>query len=147
MSRSIGKELGVLSRRAQIYFKHAFKEYSIGHAQVMTLHHICKHDGLNQVELSSHFNLDKSSVTSQLNILEKNGYIRREKDSNDSRGRKIYITEKTKGIETSLSIKFSFWTNTLLKGFNEEEKEILFSLTDRMKANTDAAIREITDNE
>ncbi len=145
--RSIGKEIGFISRSSHIYFQHQFKNYSIGHAQVITLHHICKHNGLNQHELVNHFNLDKSSVTSQISILEKNGYISREKNKDDSRERKIYITEKTEAIQNNLKEKFSGWTDIMLDGFREEEKEELFSLMGKLKENVERAIKKLKEDE
>ncbi len=142
-NRSIGKEIGVLSRTAHIYFQTQFKDYSIGHAQVMTLHYICRNNGRSQNELVKHFSLNKSSVTSQLNILEKNGYIIRKTDINDSRGRKIFITEKTKAIEADLHDKFISWSRLLLEGINAEEQEKLFFLLDKMNSNAQGAILEM----
>lgn len=142
-NRSIGKEIGVLSRTAHIYFQNQFKDYSIGHAQVMTLHYISRNNGRSQNELVKHFNLDKSSVTSQLNILEKNGYIIRKIDINDSRGRKLFTTEKTKAIESDLHDKFISWSRLLLEGINAEEQEKLFFLLDKMNSNAQGAILEM----
>ena len=145
--RSIGKEIGILSRAAHTFFQYQFKNLSIGHSQVMTLHFICKHNGLSQNKLVQHFGLDKSSVTSQLNILEKNGYITREIDKDDSRGRKIFITKKTNAIKDFLDTKFSSWSKILLKGFDEVEKEKLFNLLDNMIINAHKAINELKNNE
>jgi DNA-binding MarR family transcriptional regulator len=139
-NRSIGKEIGILSRAAHTFFQHQFKNYSIGHAQVMTLHFICRNNGRSQHELVKYFNLDKSSVTSQLNILEKNGYIIRKIDTNDSRGRMIFITEKTKAIEADLYDKFISWSKILLEGFNAEEQEKVFCLLDKMNTNAQRTI-------
>ena len=48
---SIGWRIGRLSRVAHVYFKHRFGELGLGHAQGITLHHICRHDGMDQLEL------------------------------------------------------------------------------------------------
>jgi len=141
--RSIGKEIGILSRTAHTFFQFQFKDLSIGHSQVMTLHFISRHEGLSQNELVQHFRLDKSSVTSQLNILEKNGYIIRKKDKDDSRGKKIFITEKTSAIKDYLDNKFSSWSKILLEGFDEVEKEKIFILLDKMIINAHKAIHEL----
>ncbi|MFB6341600.1 MarR family winged helix-turn-helix transcriptional regulator [Saccharicrinis sp. FJH62] len=145
--KSIGKNIGFLSRSAHRYLKHRFRDYSIGHAQVLTLHFISRNDGLSQYELGHYFNLDKSSVTSQLNILEKNGYIVRKPDENDSRGRNIFITEKTKALLPELYERFSEWSKLLLEGFTEEETEMIFTLIGKLILNAEKAMEELSRNE
>ncbi|MFO7791259.1 MAG: MarR family transcriptional regulator [Bacteroidales bacterium] len=134
-TRSVGKEIGILSRCAHKYFQHKFRYYSIGHAQVRTLHVICRHDGISQKQLIENLNLDKSSVTSQIELLEKNGYITRKIDKTDQRSKRIYITKKTETIKHDLITIFSGWSSVLMKGFTPEEKETVFCLLDKMKTN------------
>lgn len=143
--RSMGKELGILSRATQKFLRHQFKEYDIGHAQLMTLHFICRNDGLSQNELVNYFQLDKSSITSQLNKLEKNGYIIREINSRDSRGRRIYKTEKTKEMEDALHEKFLSWSKVLVNGLSIEDLEFAFNVIDKMKMNSQQDLETILD--
>jgi DNA-binding MarR family transcriptional regulator len=145
--RSVGKIIGELSRAAQVFFQYKFKEYSIGHAQVRTLHFIAHNDGISQVELTEYLKLDKSSVTSQLTTLEKNGYIIRNVSPNDARVRTIHITEKTREILSSLKNVFASWTHTLLTNFSDEEKTDIFILLNKMQENAQTAICEIKLNE
>jgi len=144
---SIGKEIGILSRAAHTFFQYQFKDLSIGPSQVMTLHFICKHDGVNQNELVKHSGMDKSSITCQLKILEKNGYITREIDSKDGRGRNIFITEKTESIEPELIEYFLMWSEILLQGSNNLEKEQIFQFLDKMISNANHAIMQLKNNE
>lgn len=145
--RSVAKNIGFLSRSAHRYLKHRFRDYSIGHAQVLTLHFICRNNGLNQNDLGQYFNLDKSSVTSQLNILEKNGYIIRHPDQNDSRSRRIFITGKTEAIKPEIYERFSEWSKILLTDFSREETEQLYTLIDKLTQNAKKAIKGINTNE
>lgn len=141
-NKSVGKLIGMLSRAAHIYFQQKFKDYSIGHAQVMTLHFITKKNGISQLELTRILNLDKSSVTSQLNNLEKHGYIIRTVSDDDNRIRNIHITEKTKAIENSLHKVFTSWSEILLTGFDETEQTEMIYLLEKMREN---ALNKIND--
>jgi DNA-binding MarR family transcriptional regulator len=145
--RSVGKNIGFLSRAAHRYLKLQFRDYSIGHAQVLTLHFICRNNGLSQNELGHYFNLDKSSITSQLNILEKNGYIVRKPDNNDFRGRRIFITPKTKAIEPELYERFSEWSKILLNGFSGEEIEMTHTLLEKLIINAKEALEDLERDE
>lgn len=143
VNKSIGKKIGILSRSQQIYFSNNLKKYSIGHSQITTLHYISHHDGLTQYELIKHLQLNKSSVTTQLNNLEKNGYITRKIYKSDKRERKIFITEKTKQIKDSLHEVFTSWSNILTKGFTETERELSYKLLNKMIDNTKNEISKI----
>lgn len=135
INKSAGRLINELSRAAHVYFQAEFKKYSIGHAQIVTLIFIAKNEGISQLELSKYLNLDKSSITSQLSILEKNDYIIRHTSENDARMHQINLTDKAKKILEPLRRIFSSWTETLLDGFREGEKTELFNYLDRMREN------------
>ena len=145
--KSIGKKIGILARSAQIYFNSNLKQYSIGHSQIATLHFISHNDGLTQYELIKYLNLDKSSVTTQLNNLEKNRYITRKISETDKRERRIFITEKTKQIKDSLHEVFTSWSDILTKDFTEVERELSFKLLNKMINNTKNEITKLKLNE
>ncbi|MDZ7796129.1 MAG: MarR family transcriptional regulator [Candidatus Marinimicrobia bacterium] len=133
--RSLGKIISELSRLSGMYFQKQFKRYDIGPSQVTTLHFISRHNGITQSDLTHFLNLDKSSVSSQLHTLEKNGYIVRIAAKDDNRIKKIYISEKTRTIESPLHNVFTSWTDTLLADLSEEEREQLFLLLEKVKGN------------
>jgi len=133
--RSAGRIIDELSRAAHVYFHSEFQNHSIGHAQIKTLLHISRNEGLSQLDLSETLRLDKSSVTSQLQILEKNGFIIRQPSKKDGRKHCIMLTNKTHELLEPLKQVFSSWTTTLLKGFNDVEKEELFLYLERMQHN------------
>ena len=133
--RSAGRFVGELSRAAHVYFKSHFNDYSIGHAQVRTLHFIAHNDGITQIELANHLNLDKSSITSQLKILEGNAYVLRKISKSDARIHQIFITDKTRAILEPLHNVFLEWTQILLAGFSETESDEAFRLLEKMSIN------------
>lgn len=144
---SIGWRIGRLSRAAHVYFKQRFGELGLGHAQGITLHHICRHDGIDQLVLLDKVRLDKSSLTSQLNKLEANGYITREPDPADRRAKRIVITDKTRAIEKDLHNIFTSWSEVLTQGLNERERDTLVRLLDTMFDNAHHTIDEMRDHE
>ncbi|MBW6480753.1 MAG: MarR family transcriptional regulator [Bacteroidales bacterium] len=139
--QSVGKRIGALSRAAHTFFQYHFRDFSIGHAQVITLNLIIRNNGIGQNELVQHSGMDKSSVTSQLKILEKNGYIIRKIDENDGRGRKIFITKKTEPLEPELLKKFTLWSELLLRGFSNPQREQIFQFLDIMINNANQALK------
>ncbi len=87
------------------------------------------------MDVAQYLNLDKSSVTSQLNVLEKNGYIIRHKSERDGRKHQLNITDKTREILDPLKMVFMSWTEILLDGFSESERTEVFNYLFRMRDN------------
>lgn len=135
IDKSAVRIINELYRTANIYFQTEFKEYSIGHAQIVTLIVVSKKEGISQLQLSEYLNLDKSSITSQLKILENNGYITRNKSENDARMYQIYITDKTREILDPLKSIFISWTEILLDDFNEQDREKSLFFLEKMLDN------------
>jgi len=104
----------------------------------MTLHHISHHEGISQRELSNYSGPDKSSLSSQLMILEKNNYIIRKANKSDSRIKRIYLSKKAKIPEKSLGNIFQSWSQILLNGFSDEEQIIAREMLERMLENAKA---------
>ncbi len=132
---SIGQLINELSKVSHTYFQQQLKQYNIGHGQIRTLFVISHHKALTQKELSAYLNLDKSSITSQLQILERNGYIKRVVSEEDGRKQNIKVTEKAKQVLEPIKKTMYKWTDLLLRGFSEEEKEILSVYLIRMRDN------------
>lgn len=53
-------------------------------------------DGLYQTQIANILGKDRPNITRMIDILETNDYIRREKDANNRRILKVYLTEKGK---------------------------------------------------
>jgi DNA-binding MarR family transcriptional regulator len=144
---SIGYKIGRLSRSAHVYFKHRFGELGLGHAQGLTLHHICRQDGIDQLALLNKVRLDKSSLTSQLKKLEEHGYIVRKPDPADRRAKRIFITDKTRALQDDLHDIFASWTGILTKGLDDTERETLIRLLDTLQANASDTLKEMRAHE
>ncbi len=142
--RSAGKLINELARASHIFFHAEFRKYSIGHGQIRTLFFIAHHEGLTQMELAKHLKLDKSSITSQLQLLERNGYIVRRTSDTDARKQVIGITPSTKKILGPMRKVLEDWSETLLEGFDHEEQELLLSYLERMRNNARNRIENIT---
>ena len=141
--RFAGRMIGELSKAAHKYFQSEFKSLSIGHAQIATIMYVSRHEGVSQYELAKYLHLDKSSITSQIRLMEQNGYIQRTPAENDARVMQISLTDKTKEILPQLKAVFADWTETLLDGFGDAEQEELFQYLKRMQFNARKKLEEI----
>lgn len=143
---SAGRLINELSRAAHVYFQHEFKKYNIGHAQIRTLFYVAQNEGKTQKELAEYLNLDKSSITSQLQLLERNGYIRRKASDEDARKQVIAVTERTRKILPEMQNVLESWTETLLAGFEEEERNQVFRALIKMTSNAKSKLDELYRN-
>lgn len=133
-SRALGNILRI-GRCFQLYRRRALRDTDLHPAQNLLLSHVCRRPGLAQEELISTLYLDKTTVAHQLMRLEELGYIRRLPSAEDGRCRRIYPTEKGEEIYPRIHGAFSDFTEGLLAGFSEGERESLDSLLERLMAN------------
>lgn len=140
---SVGRLFSMINHYAHVYFKHNFREFPIGHAQIFTLHHLIKHDGITQKQLTQYSKLDKGSIASQLQYLEKNGYILRKPSKDDARVLNIFITEKTEILKDDLNKIFSGWSEILLDGFEENDQNEVRNILLKILASAENNIRDL----
>lgn len=90
-----------------------------------------------QKDLESEFKISRSSVTSLLNTMEKNGFIIRQPVKNDARLKKIVLTEKTLKVSALHWAKVSDFEQNLVSNMTREEIETLKMLLDKVISNLD----------
>ena len=93
---------------------------------------IMKHDGIRATELAALADVRPASITQAVSRLEKLGYVVREKDHEDSRVKRIYITDKTKEyIEKHTKVKRER-NERMLSCLTKEEAEVFFNLCNKL---------------
>lgn len=86
-------------------------------------------------ELAGHTIKDKSTISSLINRLEREGYIIKEKTMKDARFTNLSLTEAAMDLKPVLYGISSHMNERLFRGFSEEEKKTLFDLLDRISNN------------
>lgn len=79
------------------------REMGVSAGTWFTLALLAKEDGMSHGELSHKFEIDPSRVTRLAKRLEREGLLRRERDSEDTRVVRMYLTEKGRGLVEALS--------------------------------------------
>ena len=88
-----------------------------------------------QKDVEKEFKISRSTATGLLQNMEKLGYIYREVSEIDSRLKRIVLTNKSIDLHKKVILTFDEIENKLLNGFNEEEKELLFTFLLRLEKN------------
>ncbi|MBR5825943.1 MAG: MarR family transcriptional regulator [Clostridia bacterium] len=139
-SRKIGFELHKTSRLIKRYMdSDAAKSYvdkvtgthgwAIGY-----LYHNRDRD-IFQKDFEQEFNIRRSTASTILTLMEKNGLINRESVDYDARLKKITLTDKAIEIQTFVEASFDRMENMLGQGISDSELEIFFSVLDKICKN------------
>jgi DNA-binding MarR family transcriptional regulator len=130
-------QIMLLGPIAHIYRSHVaymakeLEAYHVGSGQFEFLLFLYHEDGISQEKLAKALKVSKSTSTRAIQSLEKEGYVYRQKDENDLRAYRVYLTEKGKGVRDIIFKKLSSFVDTLLADFTFEEKKILWLLLNK----------------
>ncbi len=103
------------------------------HGDIMAV--LFKYSKCTMKELASNIHRTKATLTVLVDKLEKIGYVKREKSSDDSRVTYITLTEKgiaLKPIFEKISEKLN---NLVFKNISEQEEEVLHKLLEKINKN------------
>jgi len=131
----IGRKIIILSKRIHRKLDNDTSKYGITGVQSRILGFISRNSekkDIFQKDIEEELDIRRSSVTSVLQLMEKNGYIQRVSVCKDARLKKIILTEK--GTETQRNVRNLIleFEKSLADGLSDEELEILVSLIDRL---------------
>ena len=92
------------------------------------------HD-IYQREIEEKFNIRRSSVSSVLGLMEKNGLIKREAVEHDARLKKLVLTDKAKKLHERVHEEIEELEDTLTKGISQSELDSFMNTLDKLKTN------------
>lgn len=132
MNNSIGRLISILHRKSQVYINYALSDFNITSAEYSFLLCLYRKDGKTQEELSSFLDIDKSATTRAIKSLEEKGYVTKEKDDDDKRFNRIYLTDKAKENQDNIKKQIFHWSEFLMEDVSEEDAAILFNVLESM---------------
>ncbi len=112
--------------------------FNVTSEQWGVLSKLWEQEGMHQTELSQMVNKDKHNVTRILNLLERNGLVRRVRDAKDNRLRKIHLTEKGRDLKGKLPPVAMEVLRLSVKGLSHEDFENLWGILGVMVKNLEA---------
>lgn len=132
---NIGKYISQIYRKGRIFISKGLEEHNIGQGQFMYLLELYIEDGRNQEELAEVLKIDKGTTARAIKKLEENGFVRRQKDENDKRSNRVYLTEEGKGVKNDIFFILNQWDEKMSEQLNKEEKELMIKLLKRVCSN------------
>lgn len=116
--------LSVMFRSHLAYMSAELKSYGFGWGHfefLMILYH--RKEGLSQECLSRVLRVSKATGTRAIGKLESEGYVIREKDKDDRRVSRVYLTDKGRAIQKVIWQKLSEWVDIILADFTFDERQ------------------------
>lgn len=134
-NKNIGMTFKILSN--QIKRKVDSKlDNNITNIQMFILGYIYKSkNDIYQKDIEKVLDIRRSTATEILKVMERENLIERIFIDTDKRKRKLVLTSKGKECVTTFKKTISEIEKTLLKNITEEEKEIFFSVIEKIKNN------------
>ena len=133
-----GLKLNILSHKLKKHLNAVLSDLGITGVQSRILHYILVHyssGAVFQRDIEAVFGLSRSTATGILQLLERDGMIRRESVSTDARLKSLVPTEKAARIRRGGSgIHHRRSSAGWSRDISAEEQEIFLSVADRMAA-------------
>lgn len=132
----IGKFVSQIYRKGSSFITKELSQYGIGYGQVMFLLQLYAKDGISQEEISENLNIDKATTCRAIKKLQDEGFVVREKDEQDKRAYKVFLTDKSKNIKQNIYSVLGEWDNILSINITEEERENLVNILKKICINS-----------
>ncbi|HOW15119.1 MarR family transcriptional regulator [Methanosarcina sp.] len=129
--REICGPIAHIYRSHLAYMAKELEAYRIGSGQFDFLMVLYRKDGISQETLAKLLKVSKATSTRAIQNLEKEGYVYRQRDENDLRAYRVYLTEKGKEMREIILEKLISFLDTLLSDFTPEEKKIFRLLVNK----------------
>ncbi len=110
-------------------------EVNIHSGQDALLYYLSLEDGQTVSSLVEKLCIQQATISNMIDRMEVSGVIRKEKDSNDKRASRIYLTPKGKDTITEIAKVWRTMESLTTKGLDEEQKKTLSELLQKVLEN------------
>ncbi len=123
-------------------FDRRLESVGLTRSQWRVLSPLLREDGITQTTLADIVEIEKAPLGRTLDRLEDTGWIRRERDPDDRRARRVFLTKKVNPIVTDVSDVVRSLFGDALKGFKTKDVETLMRHLMTIKSNI-AAVEDV----
>lgn len=136
--KNIMEKYDKLNRKMNRYFSSYFTGTHLTSIQALVLHYLLTESMKRDVfpkDLEVFLEIKPSSVTSLIDNLERNGYLRRESLADDGRFKKLILTQKTLEIQEDISSRINDYIESIFVGISEEDLKVFEKVIIQMTKN------------
>lgn len=133
MIRHLGKELHQTSNKIRRQIDRISLAHGLTGFQGIVLDYLlCREGPTLQRDIEQEFDIRRSTVSKMLALLEKDGFIYRESVAGDARQRRVAVTEKGRAVHSAVGVEVNRYEQRVLDSLSPAERELLFTLLDRV---------------
>jgi len=122
------------------FLRSELEPYDFNRGEIPLLYKLIKKgDGKTQTEICDMLYISKSTTSKIIQRLVEKDYLRKERDEEDRRVTRIFLTERKEEIEELLKELDDKAENKMLEDFEDEEKEQLREYLERILCNLEGA--------
>ncbi|GBF32904.1 transcriptional regulator [Desulfocucumis palustris] len=133
----LSSALNIAFKKMQKSFYILAQEHKIATCQWSALKTLYNHDGLTISQLSEKLFTKNSSMTTLVDRLERDGYVKRERKASDRRVIRIFLTDKGIATNKSLPDFEKYFTGIAGKKLTPEEINTLKKLLNKLSESID----------
>ncbi|WP_319469108.1 MarR family winged helix-turn-helix transcriptional regulator [uncultured Pseudodesulfovibrio sp.] len=134
---SLGYRIARLFRMNSCRLDRWLAEFGLCHGQVPYLISITEKSGQTQDELAAQVHVHRAATARILKNMEAAGLVTRKENPENRRQNLVFPTDKSCALIGDVVDVLDIHNETLLKGFSDEERELLFSMMDRILENAE----------
>jgi MarR family transcriptional regulator, transcriptional regulator for hemolysin len=132
---TIGFLLHDTARLMRRDFERRTRSLGLTRAQWQTLFHLHRNEGCNQVTLADLLEVEPITLARVIDRLEASGLVERRADPGDRRARLLFLGERAHPLLDELKALGALTRETALAGLSDDERNQLWTLLSRMRAN------------
>lgn len=133
----------VIHRKLIIHLRKKIEPYGFSRGEFPFLLRLLKKgDGISQKQICDDIRISKSTTSKMVNKLESEGYLRMERDPEDKRVKRIYLTDKKREIEDIIQEIEKEVDGIMFHGFAREEIEEYKEYLERIMKNVEDKVKE-----
>lgn len=133
--KEILREIGMIARALDSISNIEFKEFDLTKGQYLYLVRVCENPGIIQEKLAEMLMVDRTTAARAIKKLEMNGFIKKTDDPQNKKIKRLFPTERGENVFPFIRGEHDYSNSVALKGFSENEEEILFNLIQRVRTN------------
>lgn len=136
------KRIGLELRKAQQAIIHRIEKdrqelsLFLTHGQARIISFVRDSDEpVYQKDIEEHLRIRRSTTTEMLNVLERDGYIKRTRAKHDARLKEINVTELSYKVIDEMTQYFDCLEDIIEKGIDQKDKDVFFKVLNQIKKN------------
>ena len=135
LEKSLGFQLSIAARSMKRALEVKLAEHDITSSQYIVLEILWKYNGISLGDLGKALNFDNPTITGIINRMARSKLIRRSRDRHDRRVVKVFLTPKSRELQSILPKLADAVNNAATDDFNKSEKKAVIDMAIRIRSN------------